>query len=119
MKKKLKAFTLVELIIVIAIIAILIMVAIPQYNKAKASAVVSAHNSNVQAVKSAAIMADLHDGDVSKFASYLEGETVPEVPSEIPGPDTYTVSKGSNGEINVSPGLAEYTNGQIQLSSGN
>lgn len=54
MKKKRKAFTLIELIIVIAILGILAAIAIPKYNKSRVKAAETAHLANVQMLRSAA-----------------------------------------------------------------
>ena len=118
MRKKLKGFTLVELVICIAIIAILVGMAIPQFNKAKISAIVSAHNSNVQAIKSAAIMASI-DNDIDDLTSicakYIEGEKLPDIPKEIGEKlgSNSSITKDSNGNIEVAPGLAKVENGVI------
>ncbi len=127
--KKLKGFTLVELIIVIAIAAILIAVAIPQFSKAKLSAEVSAHNSNVQTIKSAAIMASM-DGNVTndnireKTKGYLEGGEFPKIPSSIyekefgrkptvdDSEEKWNV-KENEGEIKITPGLYKIENGKV------
>ncbi|MHC5100005.1 magnesium chelatase subunit ChlI family protein [Peptoniphilus genitalis] len=61
-KKKNKGFTLIELVIVIAIIAILISIAAMKYSSTNLAAEAAAHNANVKVLKSAGILyrIDIH-----------------------------------------------------------
>ena len=112
-----KGFTFVEIIISIAIVAILIAVAIPAYKAIKTSAERTAHNANVDQVSSVAL---LYFTDFPKEKSvtsevlfkqgYLNNDV--KVPSSIPagtGNDSkiYTVTVDDNGVIKVSPDKVE------------
>ena len=78
MKKRMnkKGFTLAELLIVVAIIAVLVAVSIPVFTSQLAKARLATNQANARAAKAAAI------------AAYLEDDTVRSI--------TYTTSTGAN-----------------------
>lgn len=86
-KKKRQAFTLVELIIVIAILGILAAIAIPKYNKSRIKAAETAHLANVEMLKSAARMKILDGDDTFTWTNdKYEGDYVekwPEIPNGL------------------------------------
>ena len=53
-KKNNKGFTLVELVVVIAILGILAAIAVPRFTGSRKKAAVAAHNANVRTLESAA-----------------------------------------------------------------
>lgn len=117
LKKDNKGFTLIELIVVIAILGILTAIAVPKYTTSKDNAVTAAHNANVKTLESAASMylADngLPESEISNDTGGTLGAYVqewPKVPKGLKigettyaGTEDYTVTIKTDGTIEVTP----------------
>ncbi|MGL4666107.1 prepilin-type N-terminal cleavage/methylation domain-containing protein [Clostridium butyricum] len=111
MKKK-KGFTLVELIIVIAIIAVLAAVAIPKFTATKNSANRAADEANAKIIATAVASAltddvtlstgDLSADDKTAIQKYIDGGSLPKCKT-----GTWAISNTANGTI--------VTNGTTQM----
>ncbi|HHV39449.1 MAG TPA: type II secretion system protein [Tepidimicrobium sp.] len=114
--RKNQGFTLIELVVVIAILAILVAIAIPKLEASRKNAAVTAHNANVRTIESAANMyiADGRElpitagdgkieGDNHVLADYLQ--EAPKVPKGIESNETYyKIEISEDGKITVNPG---------------
>ena len=107
MKKK-KGFTLLEMVIVIGIIALLLAIAVPRFQKTNHAAEITAHNGNVKMIKNAAILylndhpqaARLSMGDLK---DYFDGEEPK--PARFLKEKTFSIQYDTNtGDIKVTPG---------------
>lgn len=110
LRKKKKGFTLIELVIVIAIIAILVAVAIPRYQISKNKAKEVAIKSNVSMLTSAAVLRQSEMGDKAKVTWNKDDEDHGEYVEQWPKNDgfgDYTVS--------IKPDQIEISLGKIPL----
>ena len=115
-RKKRKGFSLVELVVVIAILGILAGIAVPRLNVSRKSAAIAAHNANVRTLMNAATMyiADGgapitwkgEDGESEGWGDYLqEWPTVPKGTFDGNDEAAYVVTIREGGEIEVNPPL--------------
>lgn len=107
--KKNKGFTLIELVIVIAIIAILISIAAMKYSSTNLAAEAAAHNANVKVLKSAGILYLIDHPDSDKSISvealkpYLEGGKIPKPAKHYDAKD-FSITSTEDGDVTVEPG---------------
>ena len=86
LKNKKKGFTLLELLVVLAILAILIAIAVPVYKGQKEKAAITAHNANVRVLETAVeSYKQDHNSELPKDINELATggyiKSVPAVPS--------------------------------------
>ena len=124
-KKNNKGFTLVELVVVIAILGILAAIAVPRFTGSRKKAAVAAHNANVRTLESAYNMYLADGGEDTtwnkgsdSWEAYLQ--EWPDIPDLVKNDlnetngnyDNYTVEI-INGEIIVTPGYVKLEDGMI------
>lgn len=117
-----QGFTLIELTIVVAIIAVLVVIAVPIYQNIVEKAAISAHNANVQALTTAAQAAIATNGNPSEPVTWPSGaedtgdylssnwlQSYPELPANLPedaiveGVTGYEVTLETDGTVEVVP----------------
>lgn len=124
-KRRQKGFTLIELVIVIAIIAILISIAAMKYSTTNLAAEAAAHNSNVKVLKSAGILylidnPDAKDGiSLEALKPYLEGGKIPKPAKHYKRATTFTVKATDDGDVTVEPGMLKVNEKSLDLDNGN
>ncbi len=110
MKKK-KGFTLLEMVIVIGIIALLLAIAIPRFEKTNRTAEITSHNANVKMLKNASILylndhPEAEGIPVESLKEYIEGD-IPK-PARFLNEKTFTVNYDkASGRITITPGEQE------------
>ena len=109
-KKRNKGFTLIELVIVIAIIAILISIAAMRYSSTNLVAEAAAHNANVKVLKSAGILYFINNPDkkgeinAEDLKPYLEGGKIPKPAKHLDGAKDFKITSTADGDVTVEPG---------------
>lgn len=117
--KNKKGFTLVELVVVIAILGILAAIAVPKLSKSRENAALSAHNANVRTLESAATLAvsegsgaitwdgtatPMPGGELPKYAweNYLQ--SWPDLPSGLIGKKYRGIVDGEEKDVTIGEG---------------
>lgn len=124
LKKRQRGFTLIELVIVIAIIAILISIAAMKYSTANLAAEAAAHNSNVKVLKSAGILYLIDHPDekgtiiVDKLGPYIEGGKIPKPAKHFKKATTFSVKASDDGDVEVKPGIIKVSGKSLVEDNG-
>lgn len=114
--KKKKGFTLIELIVVIAIILLLVSIALPKYFKSTNNAKIAAHNLTVREIENAAMLYLMDnptktDITMENLKTYFNNGEIPKpnLPKGVNGygVSEFTVNVNADGSVIVSPGIVE------------
>lgn len=108
-KSSKKAFTLIEILIVIAILAILVLIAVPRYNNSRIKADKTAHLTNIRVLETAAIRY-LSDENVKDKDDIIDDlvtkkyiKEIPKIPNSIKTKNKKYQVKLKDGEIIIYP----------------
>lgn len=113
LKKKKKGFTLLELLVVLAILAILIAIAIPVYKNQKEKAAITAHNANVRVLETALESYKQDHGklpDELDIDELVEGGYIKKVPKVPAGVFKGSTEYGMDENGNITPGEVDKDN---------
>ena len=121
--KKNKGFTLIELVIVIAIIAILISIAAMKYSSTNLAAEAAAHNANVKVLKSAGMLYLIDHPDSKEeigaeaLKPYLEGGKIPKPAKHFNDAKDFTIKSKDDGDVEVTPGPLKVQDKKLVLDN--
>lgn len=133
-KRNKKGFTLVELVVVIAILGILAAIAVPKFSESRTNAAIKAHNANVRTLESSATLfisegnmdAEWTGADNEEWSTYLQDW--PKLPIGLKEQSAETVTRGANDgdddtiEVKKLEGNEQYqvdiVNGEIRVYPG-
>lgn len=118
-QKRKDAFTLIELVIVIAILTLLLALAIPRYQQSHLTSQATTHNGNVRVLKNAALLylvdnPTQENVSIDALKDYLEDGKVPKPARDLKGYDEFSVSV-NNGQVIVTPGNIKVENKTLVL----
>lgn len=108
-KSRKNAFTLIEILIVIAILAILVLIAVPRYNNSRIKADKTAHLTNIRVLETAAIryLADenIRDKDdiIDDLVKKKYIKEIPKIPNSIKTLNKKYIVTIKDGEVIISP----------------
>lgn len=120
-----KGFTLIEVVLVIAILGILASILVPSFKRYQMNARVTAHNTTVNTLKAAGFMyatenpEEIEAIEIENLKHYIDDESdwkLDAMVGKAVGNQEFVISI-ENGEVKVSPGLVEINDGKIQLKN--
>lgn len=97
-------FTLIELIVIIAVLSIISFIAVPRYLKTLENARISAHNANVLTIKAAAMLYQADKGILLIDINELLPEYLDKIPSIPEGLTDYIAEQQYNDGYTIEVG---------------